>query len=227
MNAQVVAAASAAALLVLAGCGVVERSSAGTMAERPPASAPPVAAQEEPAAVPEAVEPQRSRPPEARRGVQAASARVRFVPQSLDLPGGVSAPVEPARTVAGELQVPEDVHHVGWWDGGAYAGDPFGSTVLAGHIDSAEQGLGFFTRLLSLQVDDVVTLRSGSETVRYRVVSTELVDKLLLASGTETFDQRGAHRLVLVTCSGRWRPEASSYESNFVVVAHPVEVPVG
>ena len=152
----------------------------------------------------------------------ARSARVRFVPDVLVLPEGSSAPVRPAVTVDGELQVPEDVSHVGWWDGGAYAGDPFGSTVVAGHIDSAEQGLGVFTRLLTLEVDDVITLRSsGGEELTYRVTSTELVDKDALASDTAAFDQAGEHRLVLITCSGRWRPEVDSYESNFIVIAEP------
>lgn len=155
----------------------------------------------------------------------AASTRVRFEPELLDLPGGLSAPVHPAPTVGGELQVPENVDHVGWWDGSAYAGDPFGSTVLAGHIDSAEQGLGFFTELLNLQVGDRVTLRSGTDEVRYRVTSTELIDKDALATDTAAFGQTGDHRLVLITCSGRWRPEVHSYESNFVVVAHRVDQP--
>ncbi|MBA2696348.1 MAG: class F sortase [Actinobacteria bacterium] len=159
--------------------------------------------------------------PEARRGVPAASSRVRFAPEHLDLPGGRTAAVHPAVTVRGELQVPEDVEHIGWWDGSAYAGDPFGSTVLAGHIDSAEQGLGFFTALLDMQPGDVVALRSGDQALRYQVTSTALVDKDVLASDTSAFDQRGQHRLVLITCSGRWRPEVHSYESNLVVVAHP------
>lgn len=162
------------------------------------------------------------RPPLARRGVTAASNRIRFIPRHLDLPGGLSAAVQPARTVRGELQVPPNVDHIGWWDGSAYAGDPFGSVVLAGHIDSAEQGLGFFTALLEIRKGDLVTVRSGGEAMSYQVTSTALVDKDALASGTDTFDQQGRHRLVLITCWGRWRPEVHSYESNVVVVADPV-----
>jgi len=154
--------------------------------------------------------------------VSAASTRVRFKPERLELPGELSAQVRPAQTVRGELQIPENVSHVGWWDGSAFAGDPFGSTVLAGHIDSAEQGLGIFTELLHLEIGDVLTLSSETAEVRYRVTSTALVDKDVLASDTDTFDQTGKHRLVLITCWGRWRPDVHSYESNFVVVAEPV-----
>ncbi len=46
----------------------------------------------------------------------------------------------------GKLEIPEDVFRLGWWDGGAYVNDPFGSMVIAGHIDSAEQGLGWLAR---------------------------------------------------------------------------------
>jgi len=37
--------------------------------------------------------------------------------------------VQPAETVDGLLKVPENVQHVGWWDGSAQAGEPFGATV--------------------------------------------------------------------------------------------------
>ena len=70
--------------------------------------------------------------PPAAVGRSARSNRVTFVPDRVVLPGGADAPVQPAATRDGELQVPEDVQHVGWWDGSAEAGDPFGNTVVAG-----------------------------------------------------------------------------------------------
>jgi hypothetical protein len=33
---------------------------------------------------------------------------------------------------------------VGWWDGSSYVGDPFGPTVIAGHVDVLDRGVGFF-----------------------------------------------------------------------------------
>ena len=130
--------------------------------------------------------------------------------------------VEPERTVNGVLQVPSDIQQVGWWDGSANAGDPFGSTVIAGHVDSRQQGLGFFAELLIIQVGDLVTLRSETQALTYRVVSATLVDKEALASDNQALDQRGPHRLVLITCSGQWHPEIRSYDSNLVVSADPV-----
>lgn len=139
----------------------------------------------------------------------------------LQLPDGSDAPVQPASTVNGELEVPENVDHLGWWDGGAYVNDPFGSTVVAGHIDSAEQGVGFFGKLLTIAVGDEVVVQGEDGELAYTVTSTELVDKDVLVDDTVAFDQSGSHRLVLITCSGRWIPELHSYESNFVVIAEP------
>jgi len=157
-----------------------------------------------------------------RQGTVAQHPRIRFLPEKIDLPSGNSANVEPEPTVDGVLQVPADIRNVGWWDGSAYAGDPFGSTVIAGHVDSRLQGLGFFAELLLMQVGDLITLRSETRTLTYRVVSTARVNKEALASQSEALDQRGPHRLVLITCSGRWHPEVRSYDSNLVILAEPV-----
>ena len=97
----------------------------------------------------------------AREGHPAASQRVTFIPEHLTLRGHGSAEVQPAETVDGLLKVPENVQHVGWWDGSAQAGEPFGSTVIAGHVDSATEGIGFFARLRSIKVGEMVTLRGG------------------------------------------------------------------
>ncbi len=164
-----------------------------------------------------------SEPPvtRAREGRPAASERVRFRPHELILNRGGSAAVEPASTVDGELQVPENVRHLGWWDGGAYAGDPFGSTVIAGHVDSRTQGLGFFARLLRAEVGDQVVLRGEGHRQAYRVTAIRTVTKQVLASAGEAFDQAGGHRLVLITCTGNYDRDRGGYDSNLVIYAEP------
>jgi LPXTG-site transpeptidase (sortase) family protein len=144
------------------------------------------------------------------------------VPQSLSLAGGATAEVFPAATVDGELKVPERVSHVGWWDGSAYAGDPFGTTVVAGHVDSATEGMGFFAKLLRSKVNDEVLLRGDGHQATYRVVSVQLVAKRALSSDSRAFDQTGDHRLVLITCAGRYDASRGGYDSNLVVTAVPV-----
>ncbi len=154
-----------------------------------------------------------------------------FEPATIELPGGRSAPVRPASTVNGVLAVPEHVSTVGWWDGSAQIGDPFGSTVIAGHIDSATEGLGFFARLLSLKKGQHVTVRGFAVTdpknattrhATYRITSSTLVAKDALAADSDAFDQTTAPRLVLITCGGAYLPSKGGYQSNVVIIAEPV-----
>jgi LPXTG-site transpeptidase (sortase) family protein len=147
---------------------------------------------------------------------------VEFQPRLLILPGGARAPVEPAATVKGVLEVPEDVQHVGWWDGSAYAGEPFGSTVIAGHVDSANGGAGFFARLQRIKIGDVVTVRNDEHRQRYKITSTQTIARQALATHSRAFDQTGDHRLVLITCTGVFRPDRGGYESNLVVIGKPL-----
>jgi hypothetical protein len=213
-------AALAALMILTAGCGQVSEEVSGPEGSTDSPDRPAVEMDETSTADTTDAE-----PGPARQGSVAASQRRRFQPTQLSLPGGEAAPVTPATTVDGELVVPEDVQRLGWWDGGAYAGDPFGSTVVAGHIDSAEQGVGYFGQLLDLEPGQTVRVGGDGASLDYRVRETALIDKDALVTDSTAFDQTGEHRLVLITCWGRWRPEVSSYESNYVVVADPVGVP--
>jgi LPXTG-site transpeptidase (sortase) family protein len=154
-------------------------------------------------------------------GRPAASQSVEFIPKRLVLSGKVSASVLPAATVDGMLKVPENVQHVGWWDGSAWAGEPFGSTVIAGHVDSASQGIGFFARLLKIKVGDTIALRADSRRLTYRVTSVRKVPKKALATDSRVLKQTGPHRLVLITCTGNYHRNRGGYDSNLVVVAKP------
>jgi len=160
--------------------------------------------------------------PKARQGRPARSSRIRFQPESVTLPGGARAEVDAAQTVDGELRVPEHVQHVGWWDGSSYAGDPFGTTVIAGHVDSATEGVGFFARLLRVGVGDKVSLGGDGHRATYRIVSVQLVAKRALSSDSHAFDQTGDHRLVLITCAGDYHRDRGGYDSNLVVTGVPV-----
>ncbi|MFF1817306.1 class F sortase [Kribbella sp. NPDC058245] len=157
--------------------------------------------------------------PSGRVGTPAPSQRIRFVPTEVVLPGGAQAPVVPAGTVGDQLQVPSGAQRVGWWDGGAEAGDPFGSVVLAGHVDTKTEGLGFFARLRKAEPGEYVVLRGGGRTATYRIDSKVSVPKDALATKSGAFDQTGAHRLVLITCTGAYDRNNGGYEDNLVVTA--------
>jgi LPXTG-site transpeptidase (sortase) family protein len=158
----------------------------------------------------------------ARQGQPGSSQRIEFIPEHLTLPGDATAAVYPAATVDGVLRVPENVRHVGWWDGSALAGEAFGSTVIAGHVDSDTDGIGFFARLLRIKVGDTVTLRGTSHRLKYRVMSVRKVARKALATQSQAFEQTGPHRLVLITCTGDFHRDRGGYESNLVVVAEPL-----
>jgi LPXTG-site transpeptidase (sortase) family protein len=160
--------------------------------------------------------------PPARVGTPAPSQRIRFVPEQVVLPGGAKAPVLTATTVDGLLQVPAKAQRVGWWDGGAQAGDPFGAVVLAGHVDTKTEGLGFFARLLTMKRGEVVVLNGSGHMASYRITSIESVRKDALATKSGAFDQTGDHRLVLITCTGAYDASRGGYEDNLVVTAAPL-----
>ena len=194
----------------LVGCGAAAGPIATPLSPVGSSSVATVAPEEEPGPA-----------PSARVGRPGRTERVHFVPETVVLPDNARAAVQPAATVDGQLQVPENVQHVGWWDGSAYAGDPFGRTVIAGHVDSTN-GAGFFARLLRVRVGDVVTLRAGSHRLRYKISSVQTVARRALATDSQAFDQSGAHRLVLITCTGEYRRDRGGYESNLVVVGIPL-----
>jgi hypothetical protein len=146
-----------------------------------------------------------------------------FVPATLVLPDGTSASVVPVGLHPdGALVVPEDVRTVGWWTGGSRVGDPFGSVVVAGHVDSADRGLGVFARLTRLVPGQVVELAAGPARARYRIASATLVPQARLAQDAGIFRVDGEPQLVLVTCGGAFDRERHRYEDNLVVIARPL-----
>lgn len=146
-----------------------------------------------------------------------------FRPAQLVLPGGADAMVRSSGVHAdGSLVIPEDPAVVGWWNGGALAGDAFGSVVIAGHVDSAQYGLGVMAQLRTLRTGQVVELRAGSRRQKYRVASRRSLPQAELAARTDTFRQDIPPRLVLITCGGAFDPVRHRYQDNLIIVAQPV-----
>jgi LPXTG-site transpeptidase (sortase) family protein len=143
-------------------------------------------------------------------------------PQLLQLPSGTAMPIETAATNgAGELVLPTDINRAGWWDGSSRLGDPYGSVVLAAHIDSFAQGLGRFAELLDIRTGDSLVISSGRLTQEYRVVSAQLVAKSDLSVASPIYAPTGDPRLVLITCGGTYDASRGGYQDNLVVEAAP------
>jgi Sortase domain len=145
-----------------------------------------------------------------------------FRPARLVLPGGRSAVVSAVGLHRdGSLVVPDNPRVVGWWTGGSRAGDPFGSIVVAGHVDSATRGVGVLAALPALRAGQVVALTAGRRTARYVVVSGGLVRQSQLSRTSGLFRTNGSAQLVLITCGGPFDPVTHHYADNYVVVARP------
>ena len=65
--------------------------------------------------------------------------------------------------------MPQNVRHLGWWDGGAYAGDPFGSTVIAGHVDSRTRASASSPGCSAPSVGEKITLRGDGHQAVYQI----------------------------------------------------------
>ncbi|WP_426566528.1 class F sortase [Angustibacter sp. McL0619] len=202
--------------------GLVVALSGCAAAPGPAAAAPAQAAQSGSTAV----APQRDGA--ARQGVPAPSQLRTAAPSLLVLPGNHRMRVTEVGTDAdGRLTVPDDVHVAGWWSSGARIGDPFGSMVLVGHIDDAQQGIGEMAALLTARPGDRVRVSGSSLSQTYRVTDVRRLLKAelttTLVGGSTVFDQRVPGRLVLVTCSGPFDPVSRHYRDNQVAVATPVD----
>ena len=162
----------------------------------------------------------RGDPAGAGRLLQAGRSRPLRV-RSADL--GLNAPVSAVGIdlPTGTLDVPVNVHRAAWWRDGAAPGDAAGAVLIAGHIDSAKQGVGAFFKLQRARPGDTVQVATANgRTHAYRVVSMRRMAKENLP--TDIYSVRGQPRLVLVTCGGRFDQAAGHYVDNVVVTAVPV-----
>jgi len=121
-----------------------------------------------------------------------------------------------------EVQVPNNVHTVGWFRLGPTPGQ-IGSSVILGHVDSF-RGPGVFFELKSLTLGALIEVRlSDGVTAQFRVTSvvqyakTGFPDALVYGSTRK-------RELNLVTCGGTFDHQTGSYESNIVVFSRLVGV---
>ncbi|HVN12167.1 MAG TPA: class F sortase, partial [Kineosporiaceae bacterium] len=121
----------------------------------------------------------------------------------------------------GDMVVPREAQQVGWYRFGPAPGDPAGAVVVAGHVDTKQEGAGALFPLRAVRVGDRVGITvAGGRVVSYRVVGKQTIVKQRLPV-ERLFARDGVPRLVLITCGGPFLPEVSSYRDNLVVVAVP------
>jgi len=119
--------------------------------------------------------------------------------------------------------VPKDIRVAGWWRGGSRVGDPFGSTLVAAHVDSFTQGLGPFASLLSVKPGQTVVLSSAHLRQSFRITALRLVPQGSLAQRRWIYSARGPRRLTLVTCAGPYIADRGGYQHLAVITAIPTD----
>lgn len=152
----------------------------------------------------------------------AAPVVVGVVPVELTLPGrGVIAPVVPVGTApGGAMVIPDPPSTVGWWAPGPLVGAPTGAAVLAGHVDSADAGIGALAVLREVEPGEPVRVRGADgRELGYVVTARREYRKADLPLDLFTGD--GAPGLVLITCGGAFDPATGHYADNVVVHAAP------
>ncbi|EOD63091.1 class F sortase, partial [Amycolatopsis vancoresmycina] len=143
-------------------------------------------------------------------------------PGTVRLPGGGTATlVRKDLGPGGELPIPADLGQATWW--GAELDAASGASVFAGHVNW-RGATGPFAELWTARIGtDVTIVDSAGRTWRYRISQLVTVHKSdLPARADYLFGQSGPHRVVLVTCGGRWVGGADGYEENRVVTADPI-----
>lgn len=154
---------------------------------------------------------------------RAPSALVAQAPLAATLPSGRTVPIRAVDTTAtGLLDVPDDIGVAGWWRGGSRLGDPFGSIVVAAHVDSRTQGLGPFAQLLTVSRRARVRLESADLVQTFEVRTRSLVPQGPLDDASWIFDASSAPRLILVTCAPPYDASRGGYQNLAVITAVPI-----
>jgi hypothetical protein len=214
-------------VLVVAGIGLVGSGLSLALgeprADAPDIGPPPAAATASQLVVPGPEPPMRSPTPRAPADRPPAAAAP--APESISLP----ATPEPVALMpvgvleSGALQLPERPSVLGWYAAGAVPGDPTGTAVVAGHIDSAEFGAGPLEALLELRLGaSIVVTDAAGGSHPYSVTSRTSYPKSALPP--EVFRVDGPPQLALVTCGGAFDERTGQYADNVVVLAAPAPV---
>ncbi|MFF9868000.1 class F sortase [Streptomyces sp. NPDC013953] len=148
----------------------------------------------------------------------AGAAHAASPPLALAVPGHVERiPVDPvAIGTGGVLALPASPSRMGWWALGAHPGAAWGTLLLAGHLDTADEGAGPLEGLhtVPLGARAHITTADGARHT-YRIVARRTYPKSELPA--DLFSAEGAPRLALVTCAGTFDRKAHAYADNLVL----------
>lgn len=144
------------------------------------------------------------------------------VPITLEIPTiDVASEVVPVGVDADQqVVIPEDISQVGWYRFGATPGTGIGSSVIVGHRDGRNYGVGAFYDLGRLGIGDPISVTNEAGTqITYEVTGVESIKKSKLPF-RELFRETGEETLTLISCIGYFEPGVG-YDANIIVSATP------
>jgi hypothetical protein len=155
----------------------------------------------------------------------------------LEIPAiGVRAPLVPtgAKGAPGtaSLTIPDNIHTVSWWDGTVLDGDRVvhenapspgqpGVAVIAGHIDSAQDGAGALYDLKDLDKGDTIKIVDSLGRISTWTVSAAPETALKTNLPPALWVSTGPPKLAIVTCGGPFDAATGHYLDNVIVWATP------
>ncbi|MBC9735092.1 DUF5979 domain-containing protein [Nocardioides marmotae] len=148
----------------------------------------------------------------------------RTAPTLIRAPGiGLRASVVPTVIRGRRMLLPANVGATAWLRRSAAPGDRIGATVVAGHVSDRHDRPGALWGLSRAKKGQVVTVSRRGTTHRYQVSSTARFQRTGRLPH-RFFTTTGAHRLVLISCTGRvvYANGHFHYTKYQVVVATPV-----
>lgn len=124
----------------------------------------------------------------------------------------------------GELDTPDNIYDIGWYNYSARPGSIAGASLMDGHL-SGIYNHGVFYDLKTLEVGDIITVEKGNgEKINYQVASKQVFpkDKLpmndaLISAGLDK------HGLNLITCAGEFDAQADTYKDRLLMKTVVVE----
>ena len=171
--------------------------------------------------------PEPAAPPTSTRAGPPTSTRAGVVPQlspsTLSIPSlGTTAPLDVLGVEDDQLLLPEPKRLTLFKDG-SYPGDPQGTVLVAGHLNSSSLARGALFHLAEIAEGAAIWVTDATgRPHEYRVVGLQVLLKQALPRSI--FSRQGDPELVLVTCGGDLTDtgEGRHYASNVIVTALPV-----
>lgn len=143
-----------------------------------------------------------------------------IVPVKIAIPDlGIDATViKVGLTKEGNMDVPEDYSQVGWFELGYKPGQK-GNAVMAGHVDN-KNGPAIFYDLRKLIPGNEVLVYDNEGVIQKYIVTRNVVYPKGDAPMEEIFGSSETARLNLITCTGRFDNNTSSYQERLVVFTY-------